>query len=243
MTQPDSDVAGAAVHDGLPALVRQYLERALPDGVTPARQIKIEQAGRMWSKPGGRAMRFTAIERFACDRVAFRWEAGFPPVPLLALKVTDGYSDGRGEPTVRAHGLPLQRHAGEQVGLGEAYRYLAELTWVPDAILANRELRWRSVGDRDIEVAVVLGAEPVAVTLVYDRGGELERCCADARPRLVNGNQVPARWGGVFSDYRTFVGRRMPSRGEAYWDLPEGQFVYWQATLTGADALEEPFGP
>jgi Family of unknown function (DUF6544) len=249
MAQSHTDITAPAQQrddDGLPALVRQYVDRVLPGGSGLARQIRVEQAGRIWSKPGGRAMRFTAIERFACDRVAFRWEARFPLVPLvslLALKVDDGYSGGRGELTVRALGLPLQRHTGEQVALAEAYRYLAELMWAPDAILSNRELRWRSVGERHVEVAALLGGESVAVTFVFDCDGELERCYADARPRLVNAEAVRTRWGGAFSDYRTFAGRRMPSRAEAYWDLPEGRFVYWEAKLTGAEALEEPFGP
>jgi hypothetical protein len=39
----------------------------------------------------------------------------------------------------------------------------------------------------------------------------------------------------------TLSGMRMPTRGEVYWQLPEGRFVYWRSELTSAQALEAPF--
>ena len=197
----------------------------------------------MWFKPGGRAMLFTATERFACDQVAFRWRARFPLVPLLALNVTDQYARGFGELAVRALHLPLQRQTGRDVAIAEAYRYLAELIWVPDAILANRELEWRAVDARRVEVSTEAAGERVKMMLVFGLDGEIERCCADARPRLVNGRSIPTPWGGAVSDYRSLGARRMPTRAEVYWDLPEGRFVYWEATVTSAEALAEPFAP
>lgn len=64
--------AAATDRDRLPPVVRQYVDRVLLRRELPARQVRIEQAGRMWFKPGGRAMRFAATEHFACDQVAFR---------------------------------------------------------------------------------------------------------------------------------------------------------------------------
>jgi hypothetical protein len=240
--QPINRPAPAA-NDGdrLPPVVRQYMDRVLLPGELPARQIRIEQAGRMWFKPGGRSLRFSATEHFACDQVGFRWQARFPLGPLLALNVTDRYSSGDGELAVRALRLPLQRHAGRDVAIAEAYRYLAELIWVPDAILANRELEWRALDARRVEVSTEVAGERVRITFVFDLDGELERCCADARPRLVNGRSIPTPWGGAVSDYRTLAGRRMPTRAEVYWDLPEGRFSYWEATVERAEALAEPF--
>jgi hypothetical protein len=164
-------------------------------------------------------------------------------VPLLALNVTDRYGSSAGELAVRALGLPLQRQTGRDVAIAEAYRYVAELIWVPDAILANRELEWRAVDARRVEVSTEVAGERVKVMLVFDSDGEIERCCADARPRLVNGRSIPTPWGGAVSDYRTLAGRWMPTRAEVYWDLPERRFVYWEATVTGAEALAEPFAP
>lgn len=114
---------------------------------------------------------------------------------------------------------------------------------MPDAILANRELEWRAVEARRVEVSTGVVGERVKVMLVFDLDGELECCCADARPRLVNRRSIRTPWGGAVSDYRTLAGRWMPTRAEVYWDLPEGRFVYWEATVTRAEPLAEPFAP
>lgn len=111
--------------DRLPAAVRRYLERALPESWPagpPVKQVRITQVGEMWSKPGGRAMRFIAEERLAIGRVAFCWDAQIPLVPLVALKVRDCYDGGQGSLRVRALGLPVQRRSGRDLAVGEAYR-------------------------------------------------------------------------------------------------------------------------
>jgi hypothetical protein len=43
--------------------------------------------------------------------------------------------------------------AVENISKGEAMRYLAELPWLPQAMVANQELEWRQIDDRTVEVA------------------------------------------------------------------------------------------
>ncbi len=86
-----------------------------------------------------------------------------------------------------------------------------------------------------------MGDERPTVWIEFDDGGNIVRCFADSRPRDVQGGSVPTRWGGELGDYRTLGGMRMPARGEVYWELPEGRFVYWRGEITSAQALEEPF--
>jgi hypothetical protein len=38
----------------------------------------------------------------------------------------------------------------------------------------------------------------------------------------------------------TFGGVRVPARGEAGWDLPEGRFVYWRGRVIGVELLDRP---
>jgi uncharacterized protein DUF6544 len=40
------------------------------------------------------------------------------------------------------------------------------------------------------------------------------------------------RWGGEFGEYTDFGGTRLPAFGEAWWELPEGRFVYWRGRIT-----------
>src|SRR5918996_1822324 len=81
----------------LPELLRGYLERSLPGERAVPQQVRIRQEGEMWQKPGGRALRFTAAQRFAVDRVAFSWQARFPVVGPIAINVVDDYDEGEGK--------------------------------------------------------------------------------------------------------------------------------------------------
>jgi hypothetical protein len=48
---------------------------------------------------------------------------------------------------------------------------------------------------------------------------------------------TPRRWGGDFDEYRDFAGTRVPAFGEAWWELPEGRFVYWRGRVTALELV------
>jgi hypothetical protein len=151
------------------------------------------------------------------------------------MHVTDSYQPPDGLLEVRVLGLPIRRSRGPELAGGEALRYLAEIPWVPQAIVANRQLRWRSVDDDAVEVSTQVSDQQVALQLIFDHG-EIVRTFAQ-RPRLEAGGAL-TRWVGEFGDYRVFSGIRMPARGEVRWELPEGPFTYWRGTVTSVEALE-----
>jgi hypothetical protein len=184
-------------------------------------------------------MRFTASERFAVERTAFCWLARFRIGPAVAIRVRDRYDAGRGELGVRALGIPIQRRTGGDIALGEAYRYLAELPWVPHAIAANRELRWQQREGRRVEVSCRVNDQHPAVVFDFDASGDVFRATATARPRDVKGASVPTAWGGDFSDYRSLGGIRVPTYAEVYWELPQGRFVYWRGHVTEVQLVDE----
>ncbi len=214
----------------VPSLVERYLERALPAGSAPARRIRIEQTGEMRLKPGGRWLRFTASETFETEHVAFAWSARFQLNRLAALRVEDGYADGRGGLSARLWGvLPVMRAHGAEVGRGEAMRYLAELMWVPHAIRGNAELAWREIDAATAEVATGTGAARAAVLLHFDAHGDIVRTSSPDRPYTVGKATTPRPWGGAVGDFAELGGVRIPTRAEVGWTLPEGEFTYWRA--------------
>lgn len=218
----------------LPKLVRGHVERCVPEGPVPA-WLRLAQDGRMSQKPGGRALRFTAMHTVAAERVSFSWRARFPIVGPLALRVVDEYADGDGKLEVRLLGIPVQRQGGRETVLGEALRYLAELPWVPHALAHNRELEWRELGERACEVATRVLGERLAVAVEFDEAGDIVRTSSQQRLRPVGDAWVATPWGGDFGDYRGFGGIRVPASGEAWWELPEGRFVYWRGTVTSVE--------
>jgi hypothetical protein len=217
----------------LPELVRRYVERALPEGEPLPRRLRLTQVGEMRQKPDGRWLPFTAVQEFEVADIAFSWRARFPIVPLVWLSVLDRYDESEGELAVRLWGaLTVSRARGPEVDRGEASRYLAELAWVPPAMVANEALEWHELGGGTVEVAAGVGAERLAVQLHFDNAGDITGVYAPARPRRDGKRTIDTPFAGEFSEYRTLAGIRIPTRAEVRWQLPEGPFTYFHGTVT-----------
>jgi Family of unknown function (DUF6544) len=216
----------------LPELVRRYAESVLPDPLPTGERVRVTQRGEMVLKPGGRSMRFDAVEELEIKQVAFAWRARFPIIGPLPLRVTDIYQSPDGRLEVRLLGFPVHRSHGPDLARGEALRYLAEIAWVPPAILANDQLEWQQPDERTVEVSTEINGERLAVRLLFE-GGEIVQAVAE-RPRLEAGGAI-TRWIGEYRDYTSFNGVRMPARAEVRWELPEGPFTYWRGTITSAE--------
>jgi hypothetical protein len=212
-------------------VLRRHVERALLVDEPVPRQVRITQRGEMWPKPGGRAIAFTALQSLAVERVAFSWHARFPLLGPLALRVVDDYADGDGKLEIRVLGIPVQRQRGPETTAGEALRYLAELPFVPHAIAHNHELQWRELNERPTEVSTHVGGQLLTVELELDADGDIVGASSQMRRRKVGNEWVATPWGGRYGDYRALGGIRMPSSAEAYWELPEGRYVYWRGTI------------
>ena len=219
--------------DFLPELVQRYAERVLSASEVAHRKVRIGQSGEMILRPGAAPRPFMATEELAVDRVAFAWRARFPVFGPLALRVTDSYDGRDGVLDVRLSVLPVQRRRGHGLARGQAFRYLAEIGWVPHAIVANAQLEWNEIDRQTVEVATTVGTERIAVRLLFNEEGEITQTVAE-RPRLEAGNAI-TRWVGEYGDYRVLGGVVVPARGEVRWELPEGPFTYWRGTITSLE--------
>jgi hypothetical protein len=143
------------------------------------------------------------------------------------------YEAGEGELAVRLWGaLPLSRERGPHVDKGEASRYLMELPWVPQAMLANAALEWRELADTVVEVATPIGGERVAAHLRFGADGDISSTHAPSRPRREGKRVLETPCTGEVSDHRVFDGVRIPTRVDVRWDLADGPFTYFRGTVT-----------
>ena len=226
---------GLAPAGRLPEPVRRCVERAIPlDGPVPTR-VRVEQTGDMWPAPGSKPMHFTAVEEFAGYEAAFSWHARFPILPLLAMRIQDGLEAGEGRMRGRFAGIPFMDKSGPALTIGAAMRYLAEIPWVPYAMLANHRLHWRQVDDITAEVSTDTLFGRAAVSIEFDAVGDIVRAYSDARPR---DGDVARPWGGFYSDYAAVGGVRVPTTAEVRWELPEGPFTYRRGEITALALID-----
>ena len=211
-------------------LPQAVLDLARAHGVTDddARTtVTLTQTGRMQVKPGGRWMGFTARQTFATRTCAFDWQARFGP--LGAVHVRDALVDGAGVLRVSVLGLITLQQVPPSRDLtrGELMRYLAELPWVPQAILHNPHLRWRAIDAATLAVSAGQGENAAEVTLTLDASG---RVVAMYVPdRSLNGQPTP--WVGRFADYRRQDGLWLPFLGEVGWVAAGVEGVYWRGKV------------
>jgi hypothetical protein len=221
----------------LPAALEPYVERALPDLDNVPRRVRIRQVGEMWLKPGAKPKRFTAVQEYAVDNIAFVWRARFKIAGFATLKVVDRFRRGQGSLESRLFGsIPLTREKGPAVSEGQAFRYLGELPWVPQAFLANHEIEFKEIDAAHVEAATDAGGTRVALTIELGESGDITGVSAAARPRLEDKGK-PTPWSGSFSDYTELSGVRLPRKAEVRWDLPEGPFTYWSGEIQALELI------
>lgn len=220
------------VKNRLPAAV---YDLALRLGVNPEENrpiVKLTQRGRMKRNLDTESwMPFTATQTLSTSKSAFDWRARFGPFGIISVR--DALKDDVGRLDVAALGfIPLAR-AEHSVALlrGEVMRYLAELSWVPDAILFNTALHWREDGPDRLVVTAGPGGTASNVTLNLDSEGRIAGAYAPDRPRSVTAPFLPTPWRGRFSDYRHHNGRWLPFAGEVAWEIDGKSEVYWQGRL------------
>jgi hypothetical protein len=227
-TLPPSAASGTSP----PPEVRALATRLGAGRDKPPLFVELEQSGSMWRAPGRKAMGFTARQTIATHAPGFLWRAVMDP--LRSVLVADWLEGGHGGLEAKLFGaLPVATLAASPaIDQGEILRYLAELAWNPDAMLANAALAWTVVDARTIIVAAGNGAARGEVTFLLDETGLIASISAPSRVYAQGASSERRPWHGRFWDYRTIDGYLIPFQGEVGWTLDAGEFVYWRGALT-----------
>ena len=197
-------------------------------GVITAAQVELHQSGRIRSNPAKNWMTLRAVQTIDLQRCCFDWRA--TAGPLGAMSIRDALEPGGGKLVVKALGFIPIAHEGPSDALtqGELMRYLAEVAWAPDAILANRDLRWCDHGPRSLTVS----AGNASVMLTLDEDGLIAQTFAPDRPRSTPNGMIPTPWRGKFWDYRQIGDRMIPHSASVSWTVDGDEQLYGEFKLT-----------
>lgn len=209
------------------ALAARLGAQACPDAST----VTLTQHGSLRDGPLDRWRRFTARQRIRLQETGFEWRASMGP--FGAISVVDALADG--VPRLEVKLLRCIRLArvsdSDAAAKGELIRYLAELPWAPDAILANHGLAWTVVDEATIRVGAILGTVHAEIEFTLDPEGRVQSASARDRPRWEGNGFVERPWQGRFSDYRQHRRRLLPFRGEVGWILDGHAFTAWRGEI------------
>lgn len=185
-------------------------------------------------------MDFTATQTISTRVCEFDWRARAGPLGMVSAR--DALQNGEGRFDITALGfIPIGRAEHSSALMrGELMRYLAELPWVPHAILHNTALHWRVDGPETLAVSAGAGATACEVLLSLDSDGRVAGAFAPDRPRSATVPVLPTPWRGRFSDYRNHNRFWIPFAGEVAWEIDGKEVVYWQGRIVDWDVSGGP---
>lgn len=228
----DSPIVSAP-QGSLPTMVADFARRSGAEANEKIRLASLHQSGELRLKPGGRFARFSAWQVTALGRAGFVWDARQGGGPLVGLHVVDSYIGTKGLLEARLFGsIPVAQKSGPDIDLAEAFRYLAELPWAPDAILGNPDLEWRVTGPSSAEVRLPTKAGTARVTFSFDAAGDIVGMHAKDRPATdPSGQPTQYDWQGRYWDYAEVGDRRIPRQGEVGYVYPSGYEPYFRVQI------------
>jgi hypothetical protein len=219
---------------GLPAPVVRYFDFALTSGRCLVRRARLDQAGQLSTGPGVWKP-FTAVEYFSVHPPAFVWDAKIRTAPLLPVRVRDSYLAGQGVMRGALAGLlpVVDQHGTPEMAAASLVRYLAEVAWLPTALLPCEGVQWTPIDDTSARATLTDGPTSVWLDVHFGEHGEIDEV-STMRHRDVKGTPVLTPWIGHFSDYGNRDGMMIPLAGEVEWLVAGERLPYWRGRIVEA---------
>ncbi|MEO7736181.1 MAG: DUF6544 family protein [Kofleriaceae bacterium] len=218
---------------GLPAIVERYRRLAVGDRA-PVRRVRLRHGGTFRTSPSAKFRPIRGVQWFSTDPPGFVWWGRVRIAPGLWIDARDMLAAGAGSMRVLIDDtVSLADAHGSQLDQGGALRLLAELVWVPTALFDARWVTWDAVdasharatlrlGELVVHAIFELGPDGLPVRLTAERFNDRGEC----RP-----------WGGVYRDWRTVAGMRVPFEVEVSWQLAAPySYAHWRIDSIAYDA-------
>ena len=102
-----------------------------------------------------------------------------------------------------------------------------DMCMLAPATLIDRDIQWRELDARTVHATFTNVGVTISAVLTFDDAGDLRSFESDDRYLSADGHEYERyRWSTPMRDYRELGGRRIATRGEASWRLPDGDFSY-----------------
>jgi hypothetical protein len=211
----------------LPAPVKKYLHYTGSVGKPKILNFRAVFGGSMKQKPGGGWMKIHSQQYNFFDDPArlFYVKASMFGIPF------DGYHHYTGDHAVMqvrvANLFTVADARGDKMDQGETVTMLNDMCLLAPAALIDAGISWREIDDATVEARFTNGNHTIAATLYFDEAGALTNFISNDRFLSSDGKTyLNYPWSTPVKTYRELSGRKIPSYGEAIWQMPEGPFTY-----------------
>jgi hypothetical protein len=231
LPEPAAALASADIAD-LPLPVQRYLHRSGAIGKPPVRSVRVAWDAEMFKAPGHQGMPGPAaqVDVLQPPRRLFFMSTRMFGLPVAVLH---DYAGTTASMRVRVARLfDVVNRQGTDLARTETVTLLNDLCFLAPSALAGPQFAWQTVDDQQAQLTFTCGPHTVHATLVFDGNGDLVDFLSDDRGETQSdGTPQRLRWSTPMRNIQVFQGRRVPTRGEAIWHRPEGEFVYGRFLL------------
>ena len=220
----------------LPPVVERYRQLSVR-GHEPVRTVRMRHGGTFQTSPKAAPRPIRGEQWFTADPPGFVWSARVRIAPAVWIRARDMSVAGKGAMRVEIDDtITLANARGPRFDQGDALRLLAEMVWFPTALFDQRTVSWSAIDATharatlrlaDVSVSGVFefGADGLPVGMTAERYNDRGELCA---------------WGGVYHDWRTVEGMRIPFRAEVAWQTtPPFVYARWRVESIAYDRVEQ----
>jgi hypothetical protein len=219
--------------NNFPEPVKRYLRYTRVTGKEIPEIVYLKQKGRIRKSQESPWIEFTAEEYYTIDPPAFIWIGKAYQYGLPLMQVRDKYIQSKGSIQLRPGAVfPLATYRGEKMDQGSMMRYLNEMVfWFPAALI-QENITFEAIDDNTVIIHFKDCEQTASATLYFNKEGKLVNFSA---PRYEMNRKSMETWETPVSEYNTFHGYRLTSKGNGTWKLKEGDFTYIEVELTHLD--------
>lgn len=231
----NNDLVSFRDFDALPAPVAAYFRFALQDGQARIRLATIRHEGQF--SLNNKWVPFASVQHFSSRPAAFVWAAKLKMNGLLNVRVRDSYVNGRGGMKVKMQALfsIMDAHDDAHLDKGSLMRYLAELAWLPTALLPSENIHWTPIDDNKALATLTDGETTVSLEFTFNERGEITEFYAPARVYSTKGETKEFPWRGRLWNYQDRNGVMIPLEGEVSWQMPQGNEPYYKGKIVDVE--------
>ena len=163
---------------------------------------------------------------------------------VIPMVGRDTYLNGRGRMVGTVFGLvTVADGSGEPFDIGELTTWLNDAVILAPSMLLDDRVAWAPVDDGSFTVAVTDHGRTVTGTVFVTADGAVTDFSTTDRFADLADGPVRAEWRTPVAGWTEHEGRRLPTRCQAVWYLPDGPLPYVDGTFAPDSVTWNPSGP
>ena len=231
ISDAESEIISADDIKHLPEPVQRYLNYAQVPGKKKIKFARLKQEGSIRTSVDQKWIPFKAKEYYSAKPPSFIWTVTIKSI----VRGRDIYSNGKGNMLIKLFSLfPIVDAKSKEIDQGSFIRYFNELVFFPTAFL-DENITWEELDENSCIGTMTDHDLTVSAVFYFSESGEITHFVCHDRYRTVGKHYIKEKWTTPFRNYKEMNGFKVPTEGEAIWNLSSGDFTYIKLRITDID--------